>query len=89
MSRLPDADILDTIAELARRRFGWRGRLEPTTHLVEDLGLDSLKSLELAIEIENHFHIRLDEASEAAIETAGDLVATIRSEVSKTRGRQT
>ena len=87
MSRLPDADILDAIADVVRSKFGWRGRLEPTTRLVEDLGLDSLKSLELAIDIENHFQIRLDEASEAAIETAGDLATAIRSEISK-RERQ-
>jgi acyl carrier protein len=44
--------------------------------LVEDLELDSLKRLTLALEVENHFQICLDE--ESAILTVGDLVEIIR-----------
>ena len=50
-------------------------------HLVEDLELDSLKLLTLAVEIENHFRICLDEEDEAAIETVADLVHTIERKV--------
>jgi acyl carrier protein len=44
----------------------------------EILGLDSLKLLTLAVEVENRFRICLDPEDEAGIETVADLVAIIR-----------
>ncbi len=71
-----NARIIDGIAEVARVHLGWAGELRPEMHLVEDLELDSLKRLTLALEVENHFRICLDE--EVAILTVGDLVEIIR-----------
>jgi acyl carrier protein len=73
---LTDGDVLAGIAEVARKHLGWEGRLSPELRLVEDLELDSLKMLTLALEVENHFRVRLD--PEAGIETVGELVAAIR-----------
>jgi acyl carrier protein len=73
---LTDGDVLAGIAEVARKHLGWEGRLSPELRLVEDLELDSLKMLTLALEVENHFRVCLD--PEAGIETVGDLVAAIR-----------
>jgi acyl carrier protein len=73
---LSDAQIIDGIAEVAREHLGWKGSLRPEMGLVEDLELDSLKTLTLALEVENHFRVCLDE--EAGIQTVGDLVAIIR-----------
>jgi len=50
--------------------------LRPEMRLVEDLELDSLKTLTLALEVENHFRVCLDE--EAEILTVGDLAAVIQ-----------
>jgi acyl carrier protein len=72
--------LLSAIAELARDRFGWEKPLERGTRLVEDLGLDSLKLMELAVTIENRFEIRIDEATESEIVTVGDLVDIIARE---------
>jgi len=71
-----DAQIIDGIAEVARQHLDWKGELRPEMRLVEDLELDSLKALTLALEVENHFRVCLDE--EAGIQTVGDLVAIIR-----------
>lgn len=71
-----DFDVLAGISEVARKHLGWEGRLAPELRLVEDLELDSLKMLTLALEVENHFRVCLD--PEAGIETVGDLVAAIR-----------
>jgi len=68
--------IIEGITEVARAHLGWDGELRPEMRLVEDLELDSLKRLTLALEVENHFRICLDE--EAAILTVGDLVEIIR-----------
>jgi acyl carrier protein len=73
---LSDAQIIDGITEVARQHLGWKGSLSPEMRLVEDLELDSIKTLTLALEVENHFKVCLDE--EAGIQTVGDLVAIIR-----------
>ncbi len=68
---------LESVALVAQRHLGWKGELRPEMHLVEDLELDSLRLLTLAVEVENHFRICLDEDEEAGIETVGDLVRVI------------
>jgi acyl carrier protein len=73
---ISDRQIIDGIAEVARQHLGWQGSLRPEMRLVEDLELDSLKSLTLALEVENYFKVCLDE--EAGIQTVGDLVTIIR-----------
>jgi acyl carrier protein len=73
-----DAAVLAGIAEVARRHLGWQEPLTPEMRLVEDLRLDSVRLLTLAMEVENRFRVRLDELDEGAIETVGDLVATVR-----------
>lgn len=73
------AEILDGIADVARRHLGWSGILEPSMRLVEDLELDSLKALTLALEVENHFRVCLDQ--DAAIETVDELVSAIEEQL--------
>jgi len=70
-------EILDGVAIVAERHLGWKGVLRPEMHLVEDLELDSLRLLTLAVEVENRFRVCLDEEDEAVIETVGDLVRII------------
>jgi acyl carrier protein len=74
--KVSDAQIIDGIAEVARQQLDWKGELRPEMRLVEDLELDSLKSLTLALEVENHFRVCLEE--DEVILTVGDLVAIIR-----------
>lgn len=73
-----DDEILVEIVAVAREHLGYRGSLAGHMRLVEDLELDSIRLLTLAVEVENRFRVRLDEADEAAIETVGDLVAAVR-----------
>ncbi len=75
---MTDAEILAGIAQVARDHLEWDQELQPDMHLIEDLRLDSIRRLTLAVEVENHFRVCLDEADDAAIETVGDLVAAIR-----------
>ncbi len=70
-------EILAGVAELARRELGWSGPLEPEMRLLEELSLDSLRRLTLAVAVENRFRIRLSPEDEAALETVADLVAVI------------
>lgn len=74
---MTDAEILAAVDEVAREHVGWQGSLRPEMRLAEDLELDSLKTLTLAVEVENRFRICLDPDSEAQIVTVADLVATV------------
>jgi len=73
-----DQEILVGIAEVARMHLEWHGELRPELRLVEDLELDSLRSLTLAVEVENRFRICLDPDAETQLVTVADLVAAIR-----------
>ena len=79
-----EAEILAEIAALAREKLERDIPLRPGMRLVEDLELDSLGLLTLAVEVENRFEICLDEEDEIAIETVADLVEVIRGK----RGRR-
>lgn len=48
------------------------------TRFVEDLQLDSMSMMGLAIEVERHFDIELEEAEEESLETLGDLADLLR-----------
>jgi acyl carrier protein len=72
-----DQKILDGIREVALRHLDFGGEVRPEMRLAEDLELDSIKILTLAVEVENRFRVRLDPSSEARIETVGDLVAEV------------
>ena len=71
-----DEEIMAGIAEVARAHVDWQGEVRSEMLLVEDLELDSLKALTLALEVENRFHVYLDQDGDLV--TVGDLVAAIR-----------
>jgi acyl carrier protein len=70
-------EILAAVAEVARAHVGFEGELGEPLRLVEDLGLDSIRLLVLAAEVENRFQVALTPADDAAIRTVGDLVTTV------------
>ncbi len=73
-----EAEILAGIAEAAREHLAWQGPLAPEMRLVEDLKLDSIRLLTLAVEVENRFRVCLDQEDEEGIATVGDLAAAVR-----------
>lgn len=77
-----DACILAGIRDVARKHVGWEGPIEPDMRLVEDLSLDSIKLLTLAIEVENRFQICLDPERDHELITVADLVAAISQQTS-------
>ena len=67
--------ILTEIAALAPQASGREVALDD--RLSEDLGLDSVGLLTLAVAVEDHFRICLEPEDEARIRTVGDLVRTV------------
>lgn len=71
------AEILAAITEIARDHLSYEAPLDPAARLVEDLGLDSIRLLTLAAEVENRFRLVIDPEEEAEIVTVGDLVELV------------
>jgi len=71
------AEILAAIAEIARDHLNHEAPLDPAARLVEDLGLDSIRLLTLAAEVENRFRLVIEPEEEAEIVTVGDLVELV------------
>ncbi len=63
------------VTQISEDRFTFDARLK------EDLLLDSLTILELIMEVENEFDIRLDDSKLKGLKTFGDVLALIESEV--------
>ncbi len=82
---MSDKKILAAVAELARDKLGYEGQLEPGMRLVEDLELDSIRLMTLAMEVEDHFRVCLDEDDEAAIVTLADLVSVVERKLEEKR----
>lgn len=74
-------EILQGLAAAARKELGYSGELHPGLRLVEDLQLDSIRLLSLAMAVEDHFQIALDADDEAGIVTVGDLLALIETKL--------
>ncbi len=75
---MKDVEILRVISEVARTKLDLERELSVDMHLVEDLELDSIRLLTLAMEVEDHFEICLDEEDEETIVTVADLVGVVR-----------
>jgi len=69
--------VLARVRVLARAELGYEGPLTLSSRLVEDLALDSIRLLTLAVAVEDHFGICLGEADEAKLVRIGDLVDTV------------
>ena len=81
-AQLSDREILDGIAEVAREHLDWQGPVTPELRLVEELKLDSVRLLTLAMEIENRFEVYL---VETGIETVADLIAAVKKAATEDR----
>ena len=69
--------VLDEMRRLLRERLRVEREITPETDLVADLALDSLKQLELLVELENHFGVCLEAEADREVLTIGDLVAWV------------
>ncbi len=77
MGETSENEILAGIAEVGAR-LGVAGEIRPAARLIEDLALDSLRLLALAVEVENRFRVKIDPDDEAQIRTVADLAAVVR-----------
>ncbi|HEX9801312.1 MAG TPA: acyl carrier protein [Thermoanaerobaculia bacterium] len=77
------AEILAGVAQVAREHVGFDGALGEEQRLLEDLGLDSLRLVVLAAEVENRFRVALTPEDDAAVRTVGDLVTLVEAKLAR------
>ena len=81
-SALTDAQILDGIRDILRTHLEVDQEIDMDTPLVEALTLDSLRMLTLVVELENHFHVHLEDEDEVGLTRVADVVAVLRRRLS-------
>jgi acyl carrier protein len=80
-------DVADGLREIMAARLGLPAeQLVPEARLVEDLGLDSLDAVELAISVERKFDIEVPEEELTKLKTVADMVALVESRVQQAPG---
>ena len=79
--------IAEGLREIMAARLGLPAeQLVPEARLVEDLGLDSLDAVELAISVERKFEIEVPEEELTKLKTVADMVALVESRVKQAPG---
>lgn len=80
-------DVADGLREIMAARLGLPPeQLVAEARLVEDLGLDSLDAVELAISVERKFDIEVPEEELTKLKTVADMVALVESRVRQAPG---
>ena len=80
-------DVAEGLREIMAARLGLPPeQLVPEARLAEDLGLDSLDAVELAISVERKFDIEVPEEELTKLKTVADMVALVESRVRQAPG---
>ena len=69
------ASVLERVKDIVADNLGVdREKITPETSFVNDLGADSLDTVELIMEFEKSFNVTIDDADAEKIQTVGDAV---------------
>jgi acyl carrier protein len=69
--------VLEELRRIARAELDYQGPVEPELRLKEDLQLDSMSMIVVAVGLEDRFRVKLAEEEAGAIITVGDLVRLV------------
>ena len=72
-----DVRVLEEIRRIARADLEFAGEVLPAARLNEDLHLDSMAMIVVAVGLENVFRVKLQEEDASQILTVGDLVKLV------------
>ena len=77
---MQQAQISDQIIALTREQLGFsKGDVKRDSHLVADLGADSLDMIELALAVEDEFSVELPDDVVERFATVGDIIDHVSS----------
>lgn len=75
----PSTDsVLAEIRAIAQAELDYTGPIRENDELIADLGIDSLGAIVLAVGLENHFRVHLQEQAAETLVTVGDLVRLVQ-----------
>ena len=70
-----NSEIFEWVSDVLKQQFQFReGDLRPDTHLVDDLDLDSVDTIDLTVRLEERTGLAFKEDDLKAIETIQDVV---------------
>ena len=79
IKELTDEQLFDEISAIIEERLGVSASdITPDKNLTNDLGADSLDSVELIMSIEQNFGISIPEDASENIKTVGDIISYIK-----------
>ncbi len=73
--------VLAEIQKIATQELEFQGALAPAMRLHEDLQLDSMSMIVVAVGLENKFRVRLAEEDAGTLLTVADLIALVERRV--------
>jgi acyl carrier protein len=74
--------VLDKIRDVVVKKFKVQpGNVSSTTRLREDLNVDSLDAVELIMELEDTFNVKISDDEAQKLKTIGDIVSFIEPKV--------
>lgn len=72
------ATVSERVIDIVAEQLGVdKEKVTPETHFINDLGADSLDTVELVMELEEEFDINIPDDSAEKIETVGQAIAYI------------
>jgi acyl carrier protein len=80
---MPDMDIENQIKEAIVEKLGVEAtKVTNSASFINDLGADSLDTVELIMEFENRFGIQIPDEDQEKIATVGDAINYIKAKIS-------
>jgi acyl carrier protein len=77
---MSEVEILDRLREILHENFGIEpARVEPATHLFEELDLDSIDAVDLAIKLQELTGRRIKPEEFRNVRTVADVIAAVDS----------
>jgi acyl carrier protein len=75
-------DVEAQIKEAIVEKLGVEeSKVTPNASFINDLGADSLDTVELIMELENRFNIQIPDEDQEKIQTVGDAISYVKSKV--------
>lgn len=79
-----DEEVLERLRSIMESEFGLPPeRIQPSIHLIDDLDLDSIDLVDLAVTLEETSGIRLDEEELKTVMTVQDAVDVVRAAMAR------
>ena len=81
---MADNDVETKIKEAIVEKLGVEeSKVTPQASFINDLGADSLDTVELIMELENKFNIQIPDEDQEKIQTVGDAINYVKSKVAQ------